>query len=187
MSAEARRTCSPEEGARKKRHTTDELRELVKSVGGSNFHYDDERPKRSLDWASYNEAQLHGMSDALGLTMRFVNLASSRMPEGSMMGRRGRPPFPAGSCQGAPSPVVLRGLRPGGGWPGVLLQGEAGDSERDQPQDHREWVRPRSRVGGSPGGIQDHQRVWESERNDVLRRRYRQPHLDEDRLRARQI
>ena len=77
------------------RHTTDELRELVKSVRSGTFHYDG-RPKRSLDWASYNEAQLHEMSDTLGLIRRFVNLASSRMPERSRMGRRGRPPFPAG-------------------------------------------------------------------------------------------
>ena len=58
------------------RHTTDELRELVKSVRSGTFHYDG-RPKRSLDWASYNEAQLHEMSDTLGLIRRFVNLASA--------------------------------------------------------------------------------------------------------------
>ena len=77
------------------RHTTDELRELVRSVRSGTFHYDG-RPKRSLDWASYNEAQLHEMSDTLGLIRRFVNRASPRMPERSRMGRRGRPPFPAG-------------------------------------------------------------------------------------------
>lgn len=80
------------------RHTTEELRELVKSVRSGTFHYDGRPPKRSLDWASYNEAQLHEMSDMLNLIRRFVNLASSRMPERSRTGRRrrGRPPFPAG-------------------------------------------------------------------------------------------
>ena len=77
------------------RHTTDELWELINAVRSGTFHYD-ARPKRSLDWASYNEAQLHEMSDTLGLTRRFVNLAPSRMLERSRMGRRGRPPFPAG-------------------------------------------------------------------------------------------
>ena len=78
------------------RHTTDELRELVKSVRAGTFHYDGRPPKRSLDWGSYNEAQLHEISDTLNLIRRFVNLASSRMPEKTRLGRRGRPPFPAG-------------------------------------------------------------------------------------------
>lgn len=78
------------------RHTTDELRELVKSVRSGTFHYDGRPPKRSLDWGSYNEAQLHEISDTINLIRRFVNTASSRMPEKTRLGRRGRPPFPAG-------------------------------------------------------------------------------------------
>ncbi len=75
-----------------KRRTTDELRELVKSVRSGTFHYDG-RQKRSLDWASYNEAQLNEVNDMLNLMKRFVNIASSRVPERPR--RRGRPPFPA--------------------------------------------------------------------------------------------
>ena len=58
------------------RHTTDELRELVKLVRSGTFHYDG-RPKRSLDWASNNEAQPHETFDTLALIRRFVNLASA--------------------------------------------------------------------------------------------------------------
>lgn len=81
----------PQEGT--KRHTTDELRELVKSVRSGTFRYDG-RPKKSLDWASYNEAQLNEVNDMLNLIKRFVNIASSRVPERPRRGS-GRPPFPA--------------------------------------------------------------------------------------------
>jgi hypothetical protein len=82
----------PGEGT--KPRTTEELRELVKSVRSGTFHYDG-KPKRSLDWASYNEAQLHEISDMLNLMRRLVNIASTRVPERPRKGGRGRPPFPA--------------------------------------------------------------------------------------------
>lgn len=77
---------------KKKRHTTDELRELVRSVRSGTFQYDG-KPKRSLDWSSYNEAQVNEMADTLNLIRRFVDRASARIPERPR--RRGRPPFPA--------------------------------------------------------------------------------------------
>ena len=77
---------------KKSRHTTDELRELAKSVRSGQFQYDG-RPKRSLDWSSYNEAQVNEMADTLNLIRRFVDRASARTPERPR--RRGRPPFPA--------------------------------------------------------------------------------------------
>ena len=77
---------------KKSRHTTDELRELAKSVRSGQFQYDG-RPKRSLDWSSYNEAQVNEMADTLNLIRRFVDRASARPPERPR--RRGRPPFPA--------------------------------------------------------------------------------------------
>jgi transposase len=77
---------------RKKRHTTDELRKLASSVRDGTFQYDG-RPKRSLDWSSYNEAQVNEMADTLNLIRRFADRASARVPERPR--RRGRPPFPA--------------------------------------------------------------------------------------------
>lgn len=77
---------------KKKRHTTDELRELARSVRSGTYQYDG-RPKRSLDWSSYNEAQVNEMADTLNLIRRFVDRASARIPERPR--RRGRPPFPA--------------------------------------------------------------------------------------------
>ena len=40
------------------RRTTKELRGLVKSVRSGEFEYD-ERPRKSLDWSSYTEAQAY--------------------------------------------------------------------------------------------------------------------------------
>jgi transposase len=78
---------------KKNRHTTEELRELAKSVRSGTFHYDG-RPKKSLNWASYNEAQVNEMADTLNLIKRFVDRASARIPERPRS--RGRPPsFPA--------------------------------------------------------------------------------------------
>lgn len=72
--------------------TVEELRALAQSVRSGTFHYDG-RPKRSLDWSSYNEAQVNEMADTLNLIRRFVDRASARVPERPR--RRGRPPFPA--------------------------------------------------------------------------------------------
>jgi hypothetical protein len=77
---------------KKSRHTTDELRELAKSVRSGQFQYDG-RPKRPLDWSSYNEAQVYEMAETLNLIRCFVDRASARIPERPR--GRGRPPFPA--------------------------------------------------------------------------------------------
>jgi len=83
-----------EEEERKKRHTKKELRELVASVRDGTFHYEG-RPKRSLDWSSYDEAQIREVSDMLALIRRFVEVASGRImpPEEYERSRRrrGRP------------------------------------------------------------------------------------------------
>lgn len=79
------------EGSRKRRLRTGDLRGLVRSVRDGRFHYEG-RPNRSLDWSSYNEAQVNEIADTLNLIRRFVDMASRRMrerPKG-----RGRPPYP---------------------------------------------------------------------------------------------
>nr|AFK24963.1 putative transposase [uncultured archaeon] len=43
------------------RHTTEELRELVRSVRDGTFHYDG-RPKKSLDRSTYDELQVREVS-----------------------------------------------------------------------------------------------------------------------------
>jgi transposase len=85
-------TDEEEKEEEKERHTTDELRELAKSVRYGTYQYEG-RPKKSLDWSSYNEAQINEMADTLNLIRRFVDRASARIPERPR--RRGRPPFPA--------------------------------------------------------------------------------------------
>ena len=80
-----------EEGGRKG-HTKKELRDLVSSVRDGTFHYEG-KPRRSLDWSSYDEAQVREVSDMLALIKRFVEVASGRMPpeEYERSRRRGRP------------------------------------------------------------------------------------------------
>ena len=80
-----------EEGGRKG-HTKKELRDLVSSVRDGTFQYEG-KPKRSLDWSSYDEAQVREVSDMLALIKRFVEVASGRIPpeEYERSKRRGRP------------------------------------------------------------------------------------------------
>jgi len=84
------------EGKKKghRRRTTDELRELASSVRDGTFPYEG-RPPKSLDWASYNEAQVNEMADTLYHIRRFVEMAVRRLPL-RPQGGRGRPPVPAG-------------------------------------------------------------------------------------------
>lgn len=71
------------------RHTTEELRELVRSVRDGTFHYDG-RPKKSLDWSTYDELQVREVSSMLELIRKFVDVASGRV---QLQERgRGRPP-----------------------------------------------------------------------------------------------
>ena len=72
------------------RHTKKELRELVSSVRDGTFHYEG-RPKRSLDWSSYDEAQAYELADMLYLIRGLVEEAANRLPEEKRKGR-GRPP-----------------------------------------------------------------------------------------------
>jgi transposase len=74
------------------RRTTDELRDLVKSVRSGEFEYD-ERPRRSLDWSSYDEAQAYELADMLYTITKLVDEAVNRLPaEGLEKRGRGRPP-----------------------------------------------------------------------------------------------
>ena len=83
----------PEEG-KSKRHRTDDLRNLVSSVRNGTFQYDG-RQKKSLDWSSYDEAQVHELADMLELIRDFVDEASTRVsPLLEHKGRVGRPPCP---------------------------------------------------------------------------------------------
>jgi transposase len=91
--AAAEGTDEEKQQQQKERHTVDGLRELTRSVRSGTFHYDG-KPKRSLDWATYNEAQVNEMADTLNLIRKFVDRASARIPEKPRRGR-GRPPFPA--------------------------------------------------------------------------------------------
>ena len=111
---------------RSKRHTTDELRELARSVRDGTFHYDDDgKQKRSLDWASYNEAQVNELADTLNLIKRFVDRASDYIPERPRRGEGEAPRPSGGRGQGPPPAGILRGLRQGGRGPGPTVQGEA--------------------------------------------------------------
>ena len=61
-------------------HSKDELGELARSVRSGTFHYEG-RPKKSLDWFSYNEAKVDEMADTPNLIRRFVDRASARIPK----------------------------------------------------------------------------------------------------------
>ncbi|MDG6989133.1 MAG: hypothetical protein JRN21_07380 [Nitrososphaerota archaeon] len=71
---------------RGQRHTVGELRDPVKSVRSGEFEYE-ERPPKSLDWASYTEA--YELADMLRLIPRFVEEAVDRMPAEELAPRRG--------------------------------------------------------------------------------------------------
>jgi transposase len=74
------------------RRTTDELRDLVRSVRSGEFEYD-ERPKRSLDWSSYTEAQAYELADMLYLIPKLVDEAVNLIPAEELERKgRGRPP-----------------------------------------------------------------------------------------------
>src|SRR5207245_7092953 len=75
------------------RHTTDELRDLVRSVRSGEFEYE-ERPKKSLDWSSYDEAQAYELADMLYTIRKLVDEAVNRLPaEGLERKGPGRPPI----------------------------------------------------------------------------------------------
>lgn len=80
-----------EEENRSRRLRTEELRNLVPSVRDGTFQYEG-KPKKSLDWSSYDEAQVNELADVLEMIRKFVDTASSRIPERPR--GRGRPPYP---------------------------------------------------------------------------------------------
>jgi len=74
------------------RRTTNELRDLVKSVRSGEFEYD-ERPRRSLDWSSYTEAQAYELADMLYTITKLVDAAVNLIPAEELERRGpGRPP-----------------------------------------------------------------------------------------------
>jgi len=76
----------------RQRRTVEELRGLVRSVRSGEFEYD-ERPKRSLDWSSYAEAQAYELADMLYNITRLVEEAVNRIPVEELEKKgRGRPP-----------------------------------------------------------------------------------------------
>lgn len=83
-----------EGGGPRRRRTTEELRGLVRSVRSGEFEYD-ERPRKSLDWSSYTEAQAYELADMLYTVRVLVDEAFARLPaeELERKGRVvGRPP-----------------------------------------------------------------------------------------------
>jgi transposase len=77
----------------RRRHTTDELRGLVRSVRSGEFEYE-ERPRKSLDWSSYDEAQAYELADMLYLIRKLVDEAVNRLPAGELERKGpGRPPI----------------------------------------------------------------------------------------------
>ena len=79
-----------------KHHRTDDLRNLVSSVRNGTFQYDGSQ-KKSLDWSSYDEAQVHELADMLELIRDSVDQASTRVPPPLLernARRAGRPPCP---------------------------------------------------------------------------------------------
>lgn len=61
-------------------HTVDELRNLAKSVRSGEFEYK-ERPRKSLDWSSYDEAQAYELADMLYTIRKLVDEATNRLDE----------------------------------------------------------------------------------------------------------
>ena len=55
-------------------HTKHELRDLVASVRSGEFEYQG-RPKKSLDWSAYDEAQAYELADIFGIN-------AARQPDG---------------------------------------------------------------------------------------------------------
>ena len=81
-----------EKPVKAKRHRTEDLRNLVSSVRNGTFQYDG-RKKKSLDWSSYDEAQVNELADILELIRDFVDESSTRIPPSLLEhDGKGRPP-----------------------------------------------------------------------------------------------
>ena len=86
-----------ENGSGRKRIYSDELKETASSVRKGTFNYDG-RQRRSIDWASYDEAQVNELADVLEMIRDVVEEACRRIAERRTDTRKGpgRPPVPGG-------------------------------------------------------------------------------------------
>ena len=89
---------SEDSGVKKKGKNlrSEELREIASSVRKGTFDYEG-RPRKSMDWASYDEAQVNELADMLNAIRDIVEEASRRIAERSPGTARGagRPSVPA--------------------------------------------------------------------------------------------
>ncbi|MBX8642427.1 MAG: hypothetical protein KIY10_07620, partial [Thermoplasmata archaeon] len=70
-----------EDSTRKGRHLrSKELREVASSVRNGTFTYE-ARPKKSVDWATYDEAQINELADMLNSIRDIVDEACARIAE----------------------------------------------------------------------------------------------------------
>ncbi len=69
-----------ENGSGRKRIYSDELKEMASSVRKGTFNYDG-RQRRSIDWASYDEAQVNELADVLEMIRDVVEEACRRIAE----------------------------------------------------------------------------------------------------------
>lgn len=78
-----------------KRIYSNELKEIASSVRNGTFHYDG-RQRRSIDWASYDEAQVNELADVLEAIRDLVEDACGRIASRGTAARNGpgRPPVP---------------------------------------------------------------------------------------------
>ena len=87
---------SEDSSIRKGKHLrSNELREVASSVRNGTFTYE-ARPKKSVDWASYDEAQINELADMLNSIRDIVDEACARIAGRSQETKTGpgRPPVP---------------------------------------------------------------------------------------------
>lgn len=75
-----------------------EVQTLISEIRDGTFKYED-KPKKSIDWRSYNEAQLNELADMLSVIRDSVDIAVQNIKEGEVHGKAkgpGRPRFPDG-------------------------------------------------------------------------------------------
>ena len=74
------------------RKTSEDLRDLVKSIRDRSFPYEKREPERR-NWSDYENAQINEVADILESIRDVVDLAASRMP--AIRRGVGKPPVPA--------------------------------------------------------------------------------------------
>jgi hypothetical protein len=168
-----------------RRRTTHELRDLVRSVRSGELEYE-ERPRKSLDWSSYDEAQAYELADMLYLIRKLVDDAVNRLPEPERRRGRGRP------LTHPPADVAKVLLMQS--YFGVSNRAAAGLalvfkeklrlSDAFSYKTIEQGVQPRPRHAGTRGGLQADQRVRGRERDDILDGWERGPHVEQGELRV---